>query len=307
MKRSFLKMWAQQFYQKTFSRRALAYREEDLGRSAMVFSPHFDDETLGCGGTILRKTAAAAAVKIIFMTDGSKSHTHLISEAESSSIRRQEGLAAGRALGLKANDVILLDFEEAKLDRHQEAARERVEEILECQRPEEVFIPYHKEPLLWSADHRATYQIVRTALAGLDQETRVYEYPIWFWCHWPWAQLPLRRRRDIVRHLANHSFLHGVDLLRDFNRVVDVSAFLKQKRTALEEHKSQMTRLIPGVQWRTLSDVAGGEFLMCFFQDYEVFCAYRLCGRRMMGFDGDRSPVHRLPRLDEDTVVRVQC
>lgn len=212
------------------------------------------------------------------MTDGSKSHTHLISEEESRTIRRREGRAAGRALGLKDSDVILLDFEETRLEKHWDAACESVRKILIAREPKDVFIPYRKEPRLWSMDHLATNRIVVSALKNIGRETRVYEYPIWFWCHWPWVRFPLRRRRDIPRYVVNHSFLRGVDLLRDFTCAVPVKEILEHKRAVLAEHKSQMTRLVPDVQWRTLSDVADGEFLECFFQDYEIFHAYSLSG-----------------------------
>lgn len=56
--------------------------EKDLERTATVFSPHSDDETLGCGGTIIKKKRAGAKVKIVFIPDGRKSHSHLISEDE---------------------------------------------------------------------------------------------------------------------------------------------------------------------------------------------------------------------------------
>lgn len=251
-----------------------------------MFSPHFDDETLGCGGTVLKKIAAGGLVTIVFMTDGSKSHTHLISEEESRTIRSAEGRAVARALGLKLGDVILLDFEEAKLDEHFEAAVARVQEILTALKPEDVFIPYRKEPLLWSADHLATNRIVRLALKRIGRTTRVHEYPIWFWCHWPWAQLPLHSRRDIFKHMVRHSFLHGVDLLRDFRYAVPVGDLLERKRRVLEEHKSQMTRLIPDARWRTLSDVADGDFLDCFFHEHELFHVYSYPNGRWKGRTG---------------------
>ncbi|HPC96841.1 MAG TPA: PIG-L family deacetylase [Sedimentisphaerales bacterium] len=258
------------------NRRAVRYDEDGLRHSAIVFSPHFDDETLGCGGTILRKKKAGAPVTIVFMTDGSKSHTHLISEEQSRTMRRQEGRAAGRALGLREDDILLLDFEETKLEEHWEAACSRVREILIDQRPDDVFIPYRKEPLLWSADHRATNRIVVSALRAIGRKTRVYEYPIWFWCHWPWVRFPLRRRREIIRHWIDHGPLRSVDLLRDFRCAIPVKEVVECKRAVLAEHKSQMTRLLPDVQWRTLRDVADGEFLACFFQDCEVFHTYLL-------------------------------
>jgi len=106
------------------------FDENALGRSAVVFSPHFDDETLGCGGTILKKKRAGADVKIVFMTDGSKSHRRLISENELKAIRASEGLAASRSLGLNACDICFLEFEETKLSEHLDAATNRVTEML---------------------------------------------------------------------------------------------------------------------------------------------------------------------------------
>ena len=40
------------------------WRGEDLGRPAVVFAPHPDDEALGCGGTFIRKRRAGAPVRI---------------------------------------------------------------------------------------------------------------------------------------------------------------------------------------------------------------------------------------------------
>jgi hypothetical protein len=53
-----------------------------LGKPAIIFAPHQDDETLGCGGTIIRKKQAGANLQIVFMTDGCRSHAHLMTEIE---------------------------------------------------------------------------------------------------------------------------------------------------------------------------------------------------------------------------------
>lgn len=39
-------------------------------RSAIVFSPHQDDETLGCGGMIALRRAQNIPVSVVFLTDG---------------------------------------------------------------------------------------------------------------------------------------------------------------------------------------------------------------------------------------------
>ncbi|MEZ6086390.1 MAG: PIG-L family deacetylase [Phycisphaerae bacterium] len=47
---------------------------DDYSKRAIVFSPHQDDEVLGCGGTIIKKIEQGADVHIVFMTNGRRSH-----------------------------------------------------------------------------------------------------------------------------------------------------------------------------------------------------------------------------------------
>jgi hypothetical protein len=112
----------------------------------------------------------------------------------------------------------------------------------------------------------------------------VYEYPIWFWGHWPWVSAPARGLRERARASRN-SLVSGLRLLRDFRRCVYVGDVLALKRAALDQHRSQMARLVPGPRWQTLGDVSNGEFLDCFFQDREIFRHYRLSGARRAGYD----------------------
>ena len=41
-------------------------------RNILVLSPHPDDESIGCGGTIANHTAAGDQVTVIFLTSGEK-------------------------------------------------------------------------------------------------------------------------------------------------------------------------------------------------------------------------------------------
>ncbi len=74
--------------------------DQDLAENAIIFSPHQDDETLGCGGTIIRKHEAGAKIKIVFMTDGSRSHHRFIPEDELIMLRQQEAIKAAQILGV---------------------------------------------------------------------------------------------------------------------------------------------------------------------------------------------------------------
>ena len=240
--------------------------ENDLERSAIVFSPHPDDETLGCGGTIIRKKIAGADVKIIFMADGCRSHRHLIPENKLKFIRTNEALAACKKLGVKKSDTIFLEYEDNKLMKNQNSATSKVLEILIHQEPEEIFIPYHREK---HPDHSATNKIVISALEIYQRKLNVFEYPIWFWVHWPWTSLS---RNNF--HFWRNSLASGLYLLKEFQCSVKIADVLKLKREALEQHKSQMSRLIPDPGWFILNDVSNGEFLECFFQEHEVFHRY---------------------------------
>ena len=238
--------------------------EKDLEKYAFVFAPHPDDEILGCGGTIIRKKRAAADINIFFMTNGEAINSHLISQKRMGQIRVKECLAACRVLGLKKSDLIFLGLKDGELKKNENSAIHKIIEILQHQQPEEIFIPYKKE---FHPDHFATNKIVKSALQIYNREVTLYEYPIWFWCHWPWVSRAYAQIASILKLSLTSSF----NLLKDFRCSVYIGDVLEHKRSALDQYKSQMTKLIADPSWWTLSDVANGEFLECFFQEYEFF------------------------------------
>jgi LmbE family N-acetylglucosaminyl deacetylase len=253
-------------------RGALRYRshqieQKDLRKAAIVFSPHPDDETLGCGGTIIRKIRASADVKIVFMTDGSSSHQRFISKTELTRLRTGEAVSACKVLGLPGENVTFLEFKDQHLNEFQEEAQQKVAQILSKEMCEQVFIPYSGDSV---TDHCATNSIVLGAVEKLRSNVVIYEYPIWFWNHWPWTSVVLSSRKDILRKISA-SLLGWFRLMMKFRWSVCISDVLELKRLALDEHKTQMTRLLPNLQWPILNDVSNGEFLQCFFQDVEVF------------------------------------
>jgi LmbE family N-acetylglucosaminyl deacetylase len=253
---------------------SLAAREltdAELRRSALVFAPHADDETLGCGGTIARKRRLGASVKIVIASDGSRSHAGLISAAELRALRAREVVAAARELGIARRDVIGLGLPDGELEAHRDAATERIAALLARERPDEVFVPYHLDP---PADHQATARMVLAALRQACPQAVINEYPIWLWHHWPWGA-PLPRGRRALRELRR-SLASSWRLLRDCRWFVRVDGFLGSKRAALAAHRSQMQRLVDDPAWRTLVDAGGGEFLACFLGGREVFYRHSL-------------------------------
>lgn len=239
------------------------------GRSAIVFAPHPDDETLGCGGTIIKKVQVGAEVRIAVMTDGSRSHADLVEPSWLRAARATEAVAAGRALG--AQEVLFLGLPDGQLSQHVDEGVREVCGILRRFRPQEVFVPCaRQEP----PDHVATHGIVRAALLACGAGVTVCEYPIWLWRHWPWTAAPAGVGRA---SFLGSSLVAGRCLLRDFGFRVDVADVLARKREALACHRSQVSRL--GPRWPTLEEVSEGEFVACFFQDREIFRRYQLPAR----------------------------
>ncbi len=240
-----------------------------LARSALIFAPHPDDETLACGGTIIKKLRAGARVGIVFLTDGSHSHSVFLPPEQLAALREREALAAASAMGVGEGDITFLRFEDGRLSEHQEAAVTQVAALLGRFEPQEVYIPYAYEP---PSDHVATNRIVRNALTQVGLPARVYEYPVWFWRHWPWMGFPGGGRRQNLRYLRDSLLCgFGWQLIHDFRHFVDVGSVLEQKRMALEEHQTQMRRYQPDTGWPVLADVSNGELLSLCLSPREYF------------------------------------
>jgi LmbE family N-acetylglucosaminyl deacetylase len=245
--------------------------KSQLGRSALVFSPHPDDESLGCGGTIIKKRQAGATVKLVHMTDGSASHSHLMPARELAARRKAEAVSAAHTLDVE--QIYFLDFADGALGENVEPAAERVLEILRHEEPEELFVPHHREPIRQARDHIATTDIVMAALASYRNRVTIWEYPIWFWFHWPWVGLqpdcPPLKTRHVLRNTVES--LIGSRALIELSYSVDITDVIPQKASAIAEHKSQMTRLIEQPSWTTLADISHGQFLESFYYPREFF------------------------------------
>jgi len=147
-----------------------------------VFAPHMDDETIGCGGTLVKWASAGSEIAVIFMTDGRKGDHDLaalapaartVREKELVGIRKKEAERAAEILGVKS--LIFLDAEDSNL-RSTESIRGKVREVLARIRPDVVFLPFLLEE---HADHRATAEVVLDATTGGYRSFTCFSYEVW--------------------------------------------------------------------------------------------------------------------------------
>jgi len=242
------------------------FEHKPSNKPCIVFAPHQDDETLGCGGTIIQKKRNGALVKIVYMTDGNNSHKH-ISTRDLKDIRKSEAIAACKVLGISEQDIIFLNYNDGLLSSHYDDAVKQVADILEENCPEEIYIPYIKDH---HPDHKATNKIAINAIKKIGKKTTVFEYPTWFWEHWPVVGVRINRKKHYLEHLK-FSIKSAFSVLLDLRYSVLIPDELSTKQEALYQHKSQMSRIDNDDKWFILGDVSEGEWLECFFQGHEVF------------------------------------
>lgn len=245
----------------------------ELAQSAIVFAPHADDETLGCGGTIVLKAMALAPVWIVIVTDSSRSHTRLMSPELMKAHRQAEAKAAAAKLGLRESRVIFMNLPEGRLQEHWHEGIDTAVALLAHHRPDQVFIPYAHDS---HRDHIDVNRMVLQALERHRQGVQVFEYPVWLWNRWPWTRPRCRGLQQYTGAMASGLFQSC--WRRYFTRGAYIGNVRDQKMAALNEYKSQMTRLVDDARWATLGDVSKGEFLSCFFQEHEVFFPRRRAG-----------------------------
>jgi LmbE family N-acetylglucosaminyl deacetylase len=199
--------------------RAADVTSQTAARSCLVLAPHPDDETLGCGATIIRKLATGALVRVVIATDGRHSpRPNKLSIDAFVKIREEEARRACAILGLSAEDITFLRFEDGRLADHRQLLRDRLLDLLETINPEEVFVSsiIDNHP-----DHRALAELARElAQVRPDRTCGLYEYPIWFWDPRLW---------------------HVRDLLELRICIVRMDEFRIRKHEAIAAYRSQVT------------------------------------------------------------------
>lgn len=226
-----------------------------MKKRIIVFSPHPDDETLACGGTIAKAVHQGDEVYVVTMTDGRNSHRTVLgidenpTPEEVRAIRRSESQEAAKALGIGRDNLIFLDFVDGSLDRNISESARRVREILAELEPDKILVPSEQDI---QKDHHATSTAVSVAVRELDIHPSRYEYVVW----------PDSRKLQIVlRKLGG--IIKPPNVIR-----IDISGFLHQKLNAISAYKSQVALLFPSQKKPILSESFIASFAVpteCFF------------------------------------------
>lgn len=138
------------------------WTERVRAASALALAPHYDDEVLGCGGLLAQLAAAGAAVRVLFMTDGSGGSERVPDRDDYRQRRREESGRVCEILSLAGCDH--LGLPDGALDRHLDETAGGIRRALLTQRPDLLLVP---SPLEVSRDHRATFAALHRVLGLL--------------------------------------------------------------------------------------------------------------------------------------------
>ena len=196
-------------------------------KSTVVFAPHADDESLGCGGLIRHLRRLEREVAIVFVTDGGMSHPEstLYDRDARVALRRAEALAACASLSITAERVAFLDLPDGmapfSFAPEFPGAVERMLATVRPWAPDTFVVPWRRDP---HEDHRATWEICQAVKDKMDTPVRWFEYPVWMWEARNIVELP--RPEEVIPW------------------AIEIGDELQEKEAAIRTHASQWAGLI---------------------------------------------------------------
>ena len=119
----------------------------------LIIAPHMDDETLGCGGTIIRHINSGDQVAVCIVANRAYNHKYdldLINNEKQSCKNAQKILSY--------QELFFLDLPDEKLDQSQIDIIAPIEKVVAECKPDIAYIP-HRGDL--NQDHRAVFEAAR--------------------------------------------------------------------------------------------------------------------------------------------------
>jgi len=200
----------------------------DSVSSILVVSPHPDDETFGCGGTLARFGRSNVVLHVAFVTDGAASHPGhpIVGPSELAVRRTAEAFKAAQALGIEAKNLRFLGEHDGTLARLSPAeadnAVKSISGLVEELCPAAILMPCRSDG---SSEHDAVFSLVSRALRQAGRHPRILEYPVWSWWNPLRLLSPLLSCRRVWR--------------------VDVANVLALKANAMSAYSSQLLPIPP--------------------------------------------------------------
>ena len=182
----------------------------------LVFSPHPDDDVIGCGGTLCKHILKNDEIRVVYVTDGGLADPSVQVDVMAM-MRKKEAIEALACLGGKEDNLSFLDYPDQDLKCNNESI-DCFLAILEDYAPTAIYVPFFLEN---HQDHRTTAMIVAEALNLYSKNITCYCYEIWS------LMMP--------------------------NHFIDITSVMGKKINAINAHKTQIRMMDFGEKIRGLN------------------------------------------------------
>lgn len=181
---------------------------------AMIISPHPDDETLGCGGTIIKHKSRGDEVYWLIVTNISVEEGYNEGKVKE---RQVEIDAVSKAYGFK--EVFKLDFPTTKLDViPKNKLINSISKVVESVKPDLIYVPNRNDI---HSDHKVAFDVVMSSIktfrSPFIKKILMYE---------------TLSETEFAPPFQNNAFIP--------NNFSDITAFIEQKITIMEIYKGEM-------------------------------------------------------------------
>lgn len=139
----------------------------------LVLAPHFDDEVLGCGGSIYNCIKRGAQVKVVYLTDGGRGIPELNDISEINSIRKKESKEALNMLGVK--EMFFLNEEDGSNNLKQKSITE-LSKIITDFSPELILVPWFLDN---HTDHLKFNEVLKQSFKFSGHFCLIAGYEVW--------------------------------------------------------------------------------------------------------------------------------
>lgn len=206
---------------------------ENLFRRTLIITPHFDDETIGCGGLMSNlATDERNKIRVVVVATNKDTYNYNVDRRVSNEERKEESIAALSKLGVSEKSLVQLNgFEDGRLDMcDRKSLVTKLDEQIRYFEPTAVLFPYSSH----HQDHQAVYQASISALrptvaTNFIKLKAMYEYPyITSWSstinpnsklYYPLTDEDIEKKREALKAYKSQ-------LVRDSRDILDVSSII---------------------------------------------------------------------------------
>ncbi len=173
-----LKSWARSLvsvsWRRLFDAIGKEIAQEITQSSLLVLAPHPDDETLGCGATIVHCRGAGRPVTVVVASDGRLGQVGFAPSSELADVRREE-LVKGVSV-LCEPELVWLGYADGTLSHHEAEMTAQIERLILEHRPDFILSTSASDP---HPDHAAVGRVAR--IVARRTGVSLLEYPIRQW------------------------------------------------------------------------------------------------------------------------------